>query len=466
MGLTRLSPAIRDFDGGNIGESAALPAKLSQTGLYKSMGPIAASRALGDGIIAFEVNSPLWSDGALKERFISPPPGTHVVPTDTDAYAYPEGTVFIKNFLLDTVYGDSSSRILVETRFLIRRAGATPEDFPWHGVSYKWARDQSDADLVSQDLGENVLINVRQNGIVRGKRWTYPNKNQCATCHFGRGVLGFITPQLNRPSRADAAVNQLQDLMDKGVLTANPVAGKPGAFHWAGIKDTGVSLELRSRSYFASNCSHCHGNGPPGSSPGDHVFDYFHPEVSADQGPEGMNGAYIGKRTHQGGEAFPQFIFKGYPESSYVLKRMLVRQDFEFTPTEQMPTLATFQPDSAGLGLLRDWICSLGRRPAGSCKLPDLQADASYWDQPAANHRTGSMDFEGSRAAPAMRRGILWVTPGSLAEGDLPGLFDLKGRPVALVRAGRWEYRAPASLRPGLYLVRTASGTNPVYNIR
>ncbi|MDB5047127.1 MAG: glucose sorbosone dehydrogenase [Fibrobacteres bacterium] len=444
-----LSTAIREFDGR---DDYPLPAKLSLTGLYSTTGP---ARILGDGIVPFQVNSPLWSDGAAKERFISLPAGAKVIPTDTDSYAFPEKTVFIKNFRIDTVYGDSSSRILVETRFLVRRSGE-PGDNPWHGISYKWARDQSDADLVSQASGENVILNVRMGGTVRGKRYTYPSKFQCVTCHFNRGILGFITPQLNRPSLADSTVNQLQALRDQGVLSADPVAGKPGAFRWAGLNEKSAPLELRARSYFASNCSQCHGNGPIGSSPGDHIFDFFHPEISVDQGSDGKNGAYVGKLTHQGGEAFPQFIFKGYPESSYVMKRMMVRQDFDFTPTEQMPTLATFQPDSAGLSMIKDWICSLGNRPGASCRLPDVQADGTYWDQPAAIRFSAS---KGRSAPPTLRGGILRVTQAPSAASGLPGLYDLRGKALVLARAGRWEFRVLTRIEPGIYLVRTAAGT-------
>jgi hypothetical protein len=457
-GEAGLVKAIREFDGSG---DKTLPARISLTGLYEGANP--ASRVIADGIVPFAINSPLWSDGAAKERFISLPPGAKAAPTDTDSYAFPEGTVFVKNFRVDTVSGDSSSRILVETRFLVRHAGLSEGANPWHGISYRWARDQSDAELVSQDMSENVVVNVRMNGVLRGKRWTFPSKHQCITCHYNRGILGFITPQLNRPSAADPAVNQLQALKEMGVLTANPVADRPSAFRWAGLDEASASLEVRARSYLAANCSNCHGNGPPGSSPGDHVLDYFDPAADIEQGPEGLNGAYIGKRTNQGGDPYPQFIFKGHPESSYVLKRMIVRQDFGFTPTEQMPTLATFQPDSAAVNLIKDWICSMGTRPPGSCRLPQVQSEDGYWEPPASLR---GHPPHGRAAPPVLRRGILRVTSGSLSNGMPPALFDLRGRPVALERAGLWEFRALSHLKPGLYLVRSGSATSVVHHLR
>jgi hypothetical protein len=388
-----ISPVINNFDGR---DGYSLPLRLSATGLFKNIS--SASRTVTEGIVYFEVNSPLWTDGAYKERYLALPTGKSITPTDTDSYRYPSQTVFIKNFFLDTIYGDTTTRILIETRFLVLNPTMEIETSPWHGISYRWRRDQSDADLVSQDLGENLIINIQKNGLTQGKRWTFPSKNQCITCHFNRGVLGFITPQLNRPSRTDTALNQLQDLTNRGVLISNPIVNWPLALRWAGLKDTTASLEFRARSYFAGNCSHCHGTL---AHPGNHNFDFYHLDFKIEQGLDGQDGAYVGKRTHQGGDLYPQFIYKGYPESSYVLKRMSVRQDFGFTPTEQMPTLGTFQPDSLALNLLRDWICSLGYRSPGFCHLPEVQEDRSFWDS-ASTTIPGHILNISQKSAPAI----------------------------------------------------------------
>lgn len=447
-----LSEAIQGYDG-TAGK--APPPLISQTGLYDDAA--SPTRKIAAGIAAFRVNVPLWSDGSAKERFISLPPGTSVVPTDTDAYSYPDGTVFIKNFRVDTVYGDSASRILVETRFLVRHAGPAPEDNPWHGVSYRWRRDQTDAVPADLDLGESGVINVRKGGALAGMRWTWPSRHQCNTCHFNRGILGFITPQLNLELPGAPARNQLQALADAGVLARNPIAGKPSPLRWRPLDDSAATLEFRARSWFAANCSQCHGNGP---SPGDHIFDFFHPDVSIDQGPAGANGAWLDKATGQGGDAFPRFAYKGWPESSYVLKRMLSRQDFGFNPTEQMPTLATFRPDSAALGLLKAWLCSFGTRPAASCRLPDVQSDASYWDAPLPIH--GARPARRAEA-PRMQAGLLRMEP---IAGRAPRMRDLRGVPVPLAAQGPGRYRVPRGLPAGIYFVETPSGWTALHSLR
>jgi hypothetical protein len=165
----RLVPSILDFDGTN---PETLPAALSQTGLYDKVGTKA--RLVTEGIVAFEVNNPLWSDGSHKERFITIPPGAKVTPTDSDQYDFPDRTVLIKNFLIDSIHGDTATRFFVETRFLVVRKSMFGTQY-W-GATYKWRRNQSDADLVDQGSGLDTVHQVKVGGIARGKRWRYPSQ--------------------------------------------------------------------------------------------------------------------------------------------------------------------------------------------------------------------------------------------------------------------------------------------------
>lgn len=148
---TQLASGIRDFDRNVPATLTAVPKFLSQTGLYRNIDS-KATRAISDtSVVAFQVNSALWSDGSHKERFISLLPGSKVMPNDTAKFTFPDGAVLIKNFLIDTVFGEKSgsSRIFIETRFLVYQAG--PSGKSWSGLSYRWRRDQRDADLVHPD---------------------------------------------------------------------------------------------------------------------------------------------------------------------------------------------------------------------------------------------------------------------------------------------------------------------------
>lgn len=427
------------------GDSRTLPPRLSGTGLYASLAPPLRVSA---GIVPFEVNAPLWSDGSHKERFVAVPPGRPIVPTDSDGYAFPDGTVLVKNFHLDTVLGDAASRILVETRFLIARGN--PPQTRWHGISYAWHRDQSDADLVDALEGRDEVVAVRTApGTRKGKRWRYPSASDCRQCHSGRGSLGFITPQLNRPARGDAAVNQLRRLADLGVLAPHHVTATPPAWRWHGLDEAGAPLEKRARSYLAANCSHCHGNG---SATGPiHSFDYFSERIPLRYDPASpfVYGPYVGAPS-SGGPAVPQMAYPGFPDSSFLVKRMLSRGTFEDVNPAQMPPLATYQPDSAAVKVVADWICSLGGKPAGSCPLPATPG-GDFW---ASRIRHA---LAGGRAGLDLRvrredAGMVLSLPGEGAGGTgEPVLADLQGRRVALRRLGPAAWRVPGRLPAGLY---------------
>ncbi len=447
----RLVDAVLKYDGTT---GYVLPAKLSATGLYTSIA--LKTRAVTDGIFPFEVNAPLWSDAAHKERYVTVPVGAAIVPSDTDHYAFPDMTVMVKNFGIDTVVGDANSAILIETRFMvIRKVGA---GYKYWGISYAWKRDQSDADLVDPSKGLSAVISVKAGGAAVGKRWTYPSRGQCTICHVGRGSLGFITPQLNRPSKANASINQLADLFTKGVLSKNPLTANPGAMKWAGFDDATASLELRGRSYLAANCSHCHGNGNKEFTGVAHDFDYQNKDMKFvyDPANPGVPGPYMGKPSFFD-QSTPMLMYPGHADSSFVLLRMLTRGTFEEPNMTQMPPLATWQPDSGALRVLADWICSVGKQPTGAaCKLPDVPQD-HYWASALARHGEYMRGTFGLRAR--MAQGFLSLDmPANSYYGsegaEAPVLTDLNGKAISLRPAGRGRYALPAAMPAGTYVLR------------
>lgn len=448
----RLVAAFEEYDGSN---PETIPTKLSLTGLYTNIA--SPTRAVTSGIVPFEVNTPLWSDGSHKERFITLPVGVKVTATDTDQYVFPDKTVLVKNFLIDSTHGDTLSKFLIETRFLVVRQ--SPFGVQVHGFSYKWHRNQTDADLVDPVTGLDTVHKVKLSGAFKGKRWRYPSQADCNTCHSGaRSVLGFLTPQLNRPSKANPTINQLQALVTANILAANPLAGKTNTFRWVGLTENGVTppagvtlAEWKARSYFASNCSHCHGNGRARTfESSSHDFDFLKPGRKTVFTEPDTAGGYVGKPTNVD-VRFPQLVHRGWPESSFVMARMMSRP-VEFNgPSMQMPPLATFQPDSVAANIVKDWICSLGSRGA-ACKAPSLQADDSYWASAPVGIDPHGFRAGGPASPKAYFRGQVLTIPGPIAAA--PALFDFRGNKIGMTRLGWGTYRVETPLRPGMYLLK------------
>jgi hypothetical protein len=70
------------------------PQTLQETGLYSDFETL----EVDPDHLAFSPQYPLWTDGAGKRRWISLPPGTTIDGSDPDAWRFPVGTRFWKEF--------------------------------------------------------------------------------------------------------------------------------------------------------------------------------------------------------------------------------------------------------------------------------------------------------------------------------------------------------------------------------
>jgi hypothetical protein len=285
--------AVNFFDPSN---PDAVPETITETGIYTSV----AAKTLDPSLKYFEVNAALWSDHAHKDRWIILPAGQSITYNDTtDAFTYPDGTIFVKLFRHDTVNGDSSSRIYWETRLLVKKSG--PER-NWYGFSYKWNKGATEAYLVDQLAGMDTVITLPQSPYYR--KWHFPSAADCDACHrvsaTGRAVLGFFPAQLKRPSKANPSINQVTALFTAGVFTGTQPTATLGK-RWRGISEpvpSGLSelerfkvLDTMARAYIAANCSGCHGHrgledGATGHAP--HLnYDYYNLKPEMEFGYKG-----------------------------------------------------------------------------------------------------------------------------------------------------------------------------------
>jgi len=234
--------------------AAPLPPRLSEIGAFDDL----ASLTPSDGALAYDVQSPLYSDGAHKSRWLELPRGTHIGFAEAGPYAFPEGSVFIKHFEMALDERRPELRRRLETRFLV----ATPTGF--YGVSYRWNAAGTDATPVLDSTLEALSV-TGSDGSVRTQRYLYPGPSDCLVCHnSGAGhVLGVRTAQLNGDVLDEAsgsASSQLLAWSELGLfdtpLDAESVARLP---RLARLDDEQRSLEERVRSYLDANCSMCHG---------------------------------------------------------------------------------------------------------------------------------------------------------------------------------------------------------------
>ncbi len=172
-----------------IPENAVLPEELRCTGLYSDW----QSRTLYCGVMSYEPAYPLWSDGLDKPRYVWLPSGSRVDVTDPDAFVYPVGTQFWKEFR----HPDGK---LAETR-LMRRL-----DRGWIYTTYVWTDDESNA--IQENFGVQDL---------HGSGHTVPTRDQCKECHSGRPdfILGWDAVMLGPGS---AGLTR-ETLVERGLIT-------------------------------------------------------------------------------------------------------------------------------------------------------------------------------------------------------------------------------------------------------
>lgn len=240
----------------------APPEKLSAYGLFVGNG---ASQEPVDGVIPYDLNSPLFTDYALKYRFVKLPRGSHATYSDREAFEFPIGTVIAKTFAYASDLRDpAQGRRLIETRVLERKPDG------WIGLPYIWNAEQTDATLELAGGTQDVAW-IHGDGKKRTNNYIIPNANQCKGCHkSGENVtpIGPKARHLNRDYAYSSGVeNQLEHWTRLGALAGAPPASQaPKLAVWDDPKSG--TLEARARAWLEINCAHCHNPDGPARNSG------------------------------------------------------------------------------------------------------------------------------------------------------------------------------------------------------
>lgn len=296
------------------------PRTLSEYGFFAD----SARQVPGAGVTPYALNTPLWSDGAEKLRFIYLPQGTQLVADADGLLQFPVGAAIIKTF----AFGEGEARRLIETRLLLHRKDG------WTALPYRWNAEQTEATLAL--AGGRIDLTTPAGEAIS---YAIPNKNQCKACHSKDGVVIPIGPKARNLS-----AEWLGQMAKRGVLDTVP-AGADSLPDWRNHA-TGPAAPL-ARAYLDVNCAHCHQPGGGASNSGlDLRWEQDDPHAI------GIMKRPVAAGRGAGGHEFS--ILPGAPDQSILLYRMDSAE-----PGIAMPEIGKSSVDREGGAVVRRWIMEM-----------------------------------------------------------------------------------------------------------
>ncbi|MEQ5787125.1 hypothetical protein J3454_04395 [Erythrobacter sp. NFXS35] len=299
---------------------AGFPKTLGEFGFFAD----GARQVPAARVTPYALNTPLWSDGADKLRFIYVPEGTQLAADGDGLLQFPVGAAIIKTF----AYGEGADRRLIETRVLLHRADG------WTALPYRWNAEQTEASLAL--AGGRIDLTTPAGEAIS---YAIPNKNQCKSCHGKDGAVIPIGPKARNLS-----ADWLGQMVNRGNLDRVP-DGADGLPDWR-THAVGPAEPL-ARAYLDVNCAHCHQPGGGASNSGldlrweqddAHALGILKRPVAAGRGA--------------GGHDFS--ILPGQPDGSILLYRMDSAE-----PGIAMPELGKASVDRDGGAVVRRWILEM-----------------------------------------------------------------------------------------------------------
>lgn len=302
----------------------------------------------GAGVTPYDLNTPLFSDYAVKYRTVWLPPGTSVTYQDTARFEFPVGTVITKSFGFPADFRVAGQPVKwVETRVLVHAVSG------WKGTSYVWNDAQTEATILpGGDVRDLSFIDA--DGVTQTPSYLVPSQSQCQKCHANDGAMITLGPwamQLNRQFQyADGSDNELDRWTKLGLLTGAPPSAQAPALPVFDDPDTG-DVPSRARAYLQANCSYCHnGNGEARTS--GLVLLYSATDAY---------GLGICKPPVAAGKAAASQrydVVPGHPEESILVYRMTSTE-----PSVAMPELGRSLEHTEAVDLVSQWITGM----SGSC---------------------------------------------------------------------------------------------------
>ncbi len=319
------------------------PRWLSETTLYRDISTFEVSAELTE----FRPNYPLWTDGALKTRWVYFPPGGTIDTSDPDHWIFPVGTVFFKEFrksVAKDLY--SMHEIKVETRLLAKTGDDVGSD-AWTMRTYAWNQEQTDAALSAGY--ENVL----------GTNHDIPTAKQCLQCHRGSAdiVLGFDAIQLSA-ARVPGNINAIPARvpvwtlakLDKAALLSHPFTEQP--------EIPGTKIAKQALGYLHGNCGLCH--NPLGEAYQQDVKHMIlrHRLAATTVEETDVYRTTVNQRTRNFTRV-PYIIKGGREDELSIFQSAIFVRMTSLLPKNRMPQIGSKQVDYFGVERLHKWIQTL-----------------------------------------------------------------------------------------------------------
>jgi uncharacterized repeat protein (TIGR03806 family) len=329
---------------------------------------------LGEGVTAYDLNTALFSDYALKLRTVWIPDGAGPAAYhETNTFDFPVGTVITKTFFYPLSDGgfdqvSAQGRLedhfdgielnldgvrLIETRVLVRREAG------WEALPYVWDNAQRGASLARTGAFVDLTL-ISAARPAQSFAYAVPDVNQCAACHVTDARDGAVRPigprarHLNGPfAYGDGPHNQLARWTQTGLLTGAPEPdAAPRAARWDGdVTLSGAMLDSAARAWLDINCAHCHSRTGPARTSGLYL------EPWEPDGPHlGRCKPPIAAGRGTGGRLFS--IVPGAPEESIFVHRLETER-----MGAMMPELGRSVADHEGTALVAAWIGAM----SGGC---------------------------------------------------------------------------------------------------
>ena len=360
--------------------------RLDQYGLFQDAADPTRNPS-GSGVL-FDLNTALFSDYAVKYRFLFLPEGQKATYVDlanchdhgviqifgcnTATLDFPVGTVFAKTF----AFRKNNVDTVVETRLLIKRLDAAGNP-TWTGMAYLWndhcaatgarcaeLKIQGATAAVNWDYDDpDPAVGAHYNGST--DHYAIPNAGNCLLCHGGddrepgAAPIGPKARNLNKDKDYGGATgvkNQLAHWQELGLIDLPPAIEAPMP-KWnvpgsSGQDNAAEDEHRRVRSFLEVNCMHCHNPGGGAQNSGLALDAYD--ALDSDPNSKQNEGHGICKYPIAAGKAADNAFFDIVPTDS--ANSLLFQRVSSTEPGIKMPPLARSVVQTEAMNLVGHWI--------------------------------------------------------------------------------------------------------------